>query len=212
MKHLFISLFIIVSLLTCFSNIVSAQNDDKSRQTYRFVYVTSDAATTSVQALNERLKNTYNHALLDGPAIFYLADGDSPHIVKINMEGENKEDFENKFLPLLNSTLNIDGIADRKRIEKMISEFDFLNEDGIMSYKETIFEFYVGPTFWSNRFNELLIGNLYFDLNIKSFIDKPSFFFNVFCPTSMDGIDNKAPFGELNPDGINQKVTPARRL
>ena len=86
MKRLF---YILFAALISFS--ASAQT-----QSFEFYYIAHDR-TTPVAELCNRLEQVYEIALSyeDYAVIFYLPNYDDPKIVKVNLPGDNRDDFKN---------------------------------------------------------------------------------------------------------------------
>ena len=208
MKRLsfFFSLF---CLLLAVNMPVMAQDEvdaTPSKQTFRFVYTAMDTSIP-LQALLKDLQDAYNHALLEGPAIFYLANGSEPIIVKVNTSDDNRDDFEGKLLKWLkqNTSSTVDGSYDKCKILELLSENNYVDNERNLIYGNTGFEFHVGQSFWNMTNNEVLIAELFFELDLSFFLANDSFSFNVICPRSIE-IDEKHPFGVLNPDNINESI------
>lgn len=209
MKRLsfFFSLF---CLLSTISMPVMAQDEVEttpSKQTFRFVYTAMDTSIP-LQALLKDLQDAYNHALLEGPAIFYLANGSEPIIVKVNTSDDNRDDFEGGMLAWLkqNTSSTVDGSFDKKKILGLLSEYNFTDNEKNLIYGRTDFEFHVGQSFWNMSNNEVLIAELFFELDLSYFLSSDRFSFNVICPRSIE-IDDRHPFGVLNPDNINELIS-----
>ena len=65
-------------------------------QSFEFYYIAHDR-TTPVADLCDRLEQVYETALSyeDYAVIFYLPNYDAPMIVKVNLPGDNRDDFKN---------------------------------------------------------------------------------------------------------------------
>jgi len=190
-----------------FSMPMSAQDDvPTSKQTYRFVYVALDTSIP-LQALLKDLQDAYNHALLEGPAIFYLANGSDPIVVKVNLSDDNRDDFDGRLMNWLrqNTASSVDGLFDKNRIQELLQNDNFINEEKNLIYGNVDFEFHVGQSFWTMSNNEVLIASLFFELDLSYYLANDRFSFNVICPRSIE-IDERAPFGVLNPDNINEII------
>ena len=208
------SILTALALLAGFTMSAWAQgDDDPSQQTFRLVYIAHDNSM-SVQALEKSLQDAYNHAMMEGPTVFYMANGSNPIIVRINMADDNRGDFENVLLSSLRSQPNhtIDGSGDKRRIIEMLNQHNFVTTEGDLRYGQTAFEFFVGKSFWTNYNNETLIGALFFELDIVNFIMGGRVSFNVYCPRTFMPDNAQEPFGPLNPDGINQIISLHKEL
>lgn len=198
-----ISMFVLV-MLCGFATSVTAQENDPNKS-FRLVYVAQDSSMP-LEHLLETLRDAYNHAMVEGPTIFYLANGNAPIVVKVNVKDDNRDDFEQKLLPSLqeNVSRSVYGRVDKENIIKLLDEANFLDDTGELFHRANDLEFHVGENFFSMGNNEALIGALFFELNLSRYMGNGTFNINVFCPRSVDeGIN---VFGVLNPDGVNQKV------
>lgn len=187
---------------------IMAQDGEESpeEQSFQFVYIAQDHSM-SVQSLTEQLRDVYNHAIMEGPTIFYLSRGTSPIIVKVNLTDDNRGDFEEEILAKVREqeSPSVDGGHDKRQILQLLRDNNFVDETGHLVYGRTDFKFYVGQSFWTMGNHEAVIAPLYFELDIANFISSETFNFNVYCPRNID-LDNNAPFGILNPDGINDDI------
>jgi hypothetical protein len=104
----------------------------------------------------------------------------------------------------------VEANYDRQRIMELLSQYDFVDEEGNCHYGKTEFDFHVGKSFWDRNNNEAVIGSLFFGLNAAKYMDEGQMLFNVFfrCPPSKGGIDREVPFGVQNVDNINHRVIP----
>ncbi|MBP3843326.1 MAG: hypothetical protein J6E29_06795 [Prevotella sp.] len=204
MKRLFLFIFIFTAI--CMG--VSAQGNSESpaTQAFQFVYVAQDHSM-NVQTLTEQLRDDFNHAIMDGPTIFYISRGTTPLIVKVNFPDDNRGIFEDQVLAKVREqeSHSVDGSFDKRQIRRLLQENNFVDGSGHLMYKRTDFKFYVGQSFWTMGNHEAVIAPIYFELDLRNFITYESFNFNVYCPKNMD-VDSKSPFGILNPDGINDDV------
>ena len=189
------------------------------KQNFAFVYVAQDRSM-SWQTLKANLEDRFSHAIVEGPAIFYLSTGKKPTILAFNFSDEIREpkdikdEFEKNILTPLQEQLSysVDGAFDKHQILNLLQEHNFIRDDGRLVYGRTDFEFFVGQNFWTVGNNETLIAALFFELDIVNFIVNESFNFNVYCPRSIEFPNDNAVFGTMNPDGINETITPQRVL
>ena len=74
---------------------VRAQDISTSEQTLEFYYIAHDR-TSPVGKICDFIKERQKEATYykDLAMIFYLANGDDPMIVRMNMPGDNREDFQ----------------------------------------------------------------------------------------------------------------------
>ena len=206
-------LFYVLAILAFACNVANAQKMPKS---YSFYYIAHDKETP-VGKLTEVLEEAAKYAnRLSSPAIFYLANGDNPIVVKFNMEGENESDFKNLLLAELHAKdyHTPGGHKDVLRILDIIKEHDFIY-DGMM-VPDTFFNFYVGKDFWERECNISVIAALYNILNIEHYMND-GLMFEVnshqaeeiisHC-TTISGSSKKCNlFGEQDYNGMNDKIT-----
>jgi len=223
MKHTsFIFLSLLCTLFSfCATRVLAQGGGDVSldKQNYTFVYVAQDKSM-SLQTLMENVNDRFNHAIAEGPAIFFLSTGKNPTILTFNFSGESREpseirkEFEGTILTPLQEQLSysVDGAFDKRQIINLLKEYNFIRDDGRLLYGRTDFEFYVGQNFWTVGNNEALIASLFFELDIANFNVNESFNFNIYCPRNIEYTDSNAPFGKMNPDGINETITPRKVL
>lgn len=186
--------------------VIATQEIDASQQMFSFVYIAWDRSM-SMQTLLDNMRDAYNHALVDGPTIFYLSCGSQPIIVRVNTPDDNRDMYEQELLDNLRQQIDysVDGIYDKQRIHELLRENNFVDENGNLVYKRTDFAFHVGQKFWDMANNETLIAALFFELDLGSYLSGESFGVNVYCPRALD-IDGKYPFGKLNPDDVNERI------
>lgn len=199
----------VVLLLGC--TVLSAQNYRKAEQQFNFVYVAHDV-TTPVQHLVARLREVYTDAIKYGnAAVFYLSNGSNPTVVKVNMVGDNRNDFDNLLVPELQDKNSHDVIADIDvdNILNLFSENEIIGEDRQMLYNSVMFDFYVNKNFWALQNNEAVIAALYFALDIANLM-KPEvdLYFNVYRykDEPLDYPEGQA-FGVKNVNDINKNIT-----
>lgn len=227
MKHLSI-ITAICSAMFFFAALPAVAQDEEEEEVvtnfknmnYKLVYIAQDKSMDQ-QSLETNMRDAFNHAIAEGPAIFYLSCGKDPIIVKFNFSDDYREkdvireEFEEKILLPLQEQLSHSVVAsfDKEQLLELIQQNNYIDSDGMLIYGNTDIEFYVGQDFWDERNNEALIASLFFELNIAPLKRaNETFNFNVLCPRRVNFRDDTAPFGDLNPDGINQIVSPQRIL
>lgn len=165
-----------------------------------FYYIAHDR-TTPVGDLCQRLEEVYETALSydDFAVIFYLPNSYlDPFVVKINLEGDNRDDFKKIISELrLKSSHEIYADVDHEHILNLMNEYDFIDEQGNPTYTSVLFCWYVNPDFWQFQYNEKLIANLYFNLELDKF---PGYVATQVWHAAGDGlkVDRKYPFGTKN--------------
>ena len=144
-------------------------------QSLEFYYIAHDR-TTPVADLCQRLESVYETALTydDVAVIFYLPNYDEPITVKMNLPGDNRDEFKNIISELrLKSSHEIYADIDYQSIVHLINEHDFIDADGNQTYSSVLFCWYVNPDFWQFLYNEELIASLYFILIKGNLISIP---------------------------------------
>lgn len=168
-------------------------------QSLEFYYIAHDR-TTPVNELCQRLESVYETALSyeDFAVIFYLPNFDAPKVVKINLPGDNRDEFKNIISELrLKSAHEIYADVDYENIMQLINAHDFIDENGAYKYMSVLFCWYVNPDFWQFLHNEKLIAALYFALELNKY---PDYVSTQVWHSSDDGlvVDEKNPFGSKN--------------
>jgi hypothetical protein len=164
-----------------------------------FYYIAHDR-TTPVADLCQRLESVYETALTydDVAVIFYLPNYDEPITVKMNLPGDNRDEFKNIISELrLKSSHEIYADIDYQSIIHLINEHDFIDADGNQTYSSVLFCWYVNPDFWQFQYNEKLIASLYFSLELDKY---QGYVTNQIWHSEGDGIrvNKRYPFGAKN--------------
>ena len=187
-KILFILSFAMLSITAL------AQN-----QSFEFYYIAHDR-TTPVSDLCRRLEQVYEMARSyeDIAVVFYLPNYDKPKIVKINLPGDNREEFKSIISELrLKSAHEIFADLDYGNIIDIMNEHDFLTPSGEAAYSSVTFCWYVNPDFWRFKYNEKLIASLYFALELEKY---EGYVTTQVWHADVDGlvVDSDRPFGSKN--------------
>ena len=101
-------------------------------QSLEFLYIAHDGSTP-VNALCDRLTQVYEDAVQEESmaVIFYLANADEPRIVKMNLNGDNRTEFEELLGELrYKSAHEIFAEVDQKAIVDIFDQVDFIDESG----------------------------------------------------------------------------------
>ena len=165
-----------------------------------FYYIAHDR-TTPVGDLCQRLEEVYETALSydDFGVIFYLPNSYAdPIVVKVNLDGDNRDDFKNIISELrLKSSHEIYADVDHEHILNLMNEHDFIDEQGNPTYSSVLFCWYVNPDFWRFQYNEKLIASLYFNLELDRF---QGYVTTEVWHAAGDGlqVDRRYPFGTKN--------------
>lgn len=185
---------------------------DRSNLSFRFHYIAHDE-TTPVSAVVEKLEEDYNFAIEDEdnphPAIFYLSSGSNPIIVKVNLPGDNREDFDKVLLPELyqRNAHEVNQETDLDMWNNLFDEVNLVDEDNRLNFQSSYFSFYVNPQFWRVKNNEKLIATLFMGLDASN-IAGGRVTWTVYEPrySKLNYLPGK-PFGEMNVSDINDKIT-----
>ena len=172
-------------------------------QTLQVFYVTKDY-TTDVNPLCRDLRDMYSAAEKDPSqaVVFYLANSTSPMIVRMNLPGDNRKDFDKiigalmtKSETIINPTTDLEGIT------HLFDEISLLDASGAPVFMSAEIRYYVTPTFWELGYNEQLIASAYFVLDMDADWARENNYFDMsIYHTESDGLeaDPKQPFGEKN--------------
>lgn len=175
MKHFFLVFLLFIGSLRATS---SAQNmQDKE---FNFYYVSHDRQT-NVQGLTRELQNAFDNLKEYGNAgIFYLANGEEPFIVRVNLPNENEKEFPH-FIGELQEKLAHDVAADYdvERILTLMKEHPFLDDSDVLLYSTVNWNYYISSFFWSMTYNESVIGTLYWAMDMDVLKADKEFYINI---------------------------------
>jgi hypothetical protein len=179
---------------------VGAQ-DDRSNRILQFVYISFDESTDT-QKLSKRLSGIYDNAM-DYPelysTIFYMPNGTAPTIVKINLPGDNYKDFAKIISTIQQQPSNIVmGEYDVSNILNIFAQDDIVDENGRPIYRSVDWMYYICPSFWSMRNNELVIAKLFFAMEMSSLISLNHYLaVNIYSDKGSKelGVNGDEPFG-----------------
>lgn len=168
-------------------------------QSFEFYYIAHDR-TTPVADLCRRLEQVYDMARSyeDMAVVFYLPNFDEPKIVKVNLPGDNHEEFKGIISELrLKPAHEIFVEEDYQNILNIVNEHDFLTPSGEAAYSSVMFCWYVNPDFWQFKYNERLIASLYFALELDK---HEGYVTTQVWHADNDGlvVDPELPFGNKN--------------
>ena len=168
-------------------------------QSLEFYYIAHDRSTP-VADLCDRLEEIYESALSyeDLATVFYLPNYDAPIVVKINLPGDNRNDFRKIISELrLKPAHEIYPDVDYENIINLVNTHDFIDESGEPTFTSVLFCWYVNPDFWQFQYNEKLIAALHFNLELGKYKD---FVTTQVWHASGDGlvVDPKLPYGTKN--------------
>lgn len=192
---------LMVALLVCHTE-GAAQ---KVNSDFYFIYIAHDRATP-VQRLSKVLQDLYDDAVKYGHScIFYLANNDTPYIVNVNTENDNRNDFSLKIIAELQNKIahGINPRFDVDNIVAMFNENDYLLSDQELRYTSVTWNFYTSEWFWKEGYNESLIASLYWIMGVENTQDL-DFYFNVFHSSDDElEMEDGLTFGRRNLLNIN---------
>lgn len=186
-------------IVTAFLALWIAVAASAQTQSLEFHYIAHDR-TTPVVRLCEVLEQIYDDAVSSDSraVIFYMANYDRPIIVKINLQGDNRDDFRTIIRELrLKPAHDTYADTDYAGIIDLFNTHDFITEHGTPEYSSVEFSWYVNPSFWKYRYNEELIASLCFELELNMY---PDYVKTRVLHAAGDGlvIDREFPFGTMN--------------
>lgn len=188
----------IVFLLMVFTQPIFAQELKSSEQTLEFYYIAHDRTTPVGKVcdfIQERAKEATYYK--DLAMIFYLANGDNPTIIRMNLKGDNRKDF-NLVINGLQQQLShdINPNSDRRIITELFNDVDFVDEEGNPLYRSFQWISFITPLFWQMGYNEDVLASLYFILDLGSL---PSDYLSMDVYYDNDSnfkYNNRKPFGD----------------
>ncbi len=165
------------------------------------VYVTKDY-TTEVNPLCRDLRDLYSLAEVDNSqaVVFYLANSTSPMIVKMNLPGDNRKDFDGIIDALMTKSETIvNPSTDLNGIVNIFNETGIIDLSGQPTFLNVELTYYITPSFWELRYNEQIIAASYFALELDQPWARDYFSMNIYH-NAKDGlvIDEERPFGDKN--------------
>ena len=168
-------------------------------QSLEFYFIAHDR-TTPVAELCRRLEQVYEMARSyeDIAVVFYLPNYDEPKIVKVNLPGDNRDQFKGIIGELrLKDVHETFAYLDYQNILEIFNEHDFISDSGEPMYTSVQFNWYVNPDFWKFNYNESLIASLYFALELGKYSDYVT---TQVLHAADDGlvVDETKPFGNKN--------------
>lgn len=190
---------LLVLMAMSLSSIAFAQDamPDRIDQELTFVYIAHDH-TTPVDELCDRLSDLVDVAKYekDQALILYLPNSDMPKVLYMNLPGDNRDEFSDMLGELrYKSAHEIFPEIDVKQIPEIFNQIDFINSDGTPSFSKFTLVYYVTPVFWKLGYNEGVIANLYFTLDLAKL--SKSYFKQQIWHSKDDGlkVNEELPFG-----------------
>ena len=160
--------FINILLFLMLPFLASAQE-----KTLEFYYIAHDYST-KVNDVCSMLEEKYEMALEfeDCAMIFYLPNKENPIVVKMNLEGDNRDEFSNLLAELRGRYAHDSySYVDLQTITDIFNQHDILDESGMPAYRSVLMTWYINPSFLSLNYNETLIASLYFILELDKYSD-----------------------------------------
>ena len=185
----------ILSSIVVFGLIPFGQYEAAAQQAeMRFYYIMKDSYSF-VSPLTRALREEFESAVSDknNASIFYLPNsGGNPQVVKVNLPGDNRNDFDNLIYNLSQGDHTVSEERDIENIIRLFGENDFLNAGGSLKYK--LFEMYVYVTpDYELRSN--FIPRLYFALDLDSLPEKQFLLRILYGENDEFEFDEAQPFG-----------------
>ena len=170
-------------------------------QTLQVIYITKDY-TTEVNPLCGELRDIFTFADKDNnqAVVFYLANSTSPIIVKVNLPGDNRKDFDRIMDALMTkSETIINPSVDLNTIVELFDNVELFDSEGNKNFSNVELVYYITPTFWELGYNEQIIASVYFALDMDSEWANDYMSMSIYHD-ALDGleVDPKAPFGDKN--------------
>lgn len=187
----------IITLIVLFTSFGSLFGQTKD---FQFFYITKDY-TTQVTPLCDWLKERYEMGRRNPNQcnIYYLANAETPIIVKQNLKGDNSTDFDKIISALVTkSETRIYPQVDVPEILNIFNENDIILKSGKKVYNTCELFFMITPTFWNLQYNEQIFAALYFAMELDADWAKGYVGVNIYH-NAEDGLepDEKHPFGTL---------------
>ena len=205
-------MILLVCILFPFQSISAQQTNN-----YQFVYIDHEV-NTPVNKVCQKLKDLYDDAIETGDVlIIYLSTGlpaegycmqsitNLKDVTDSNLDTE--EAFDKIIGALQNSNYHsVNPKADVNNILKLFENYNYLDNNGKLAYKNVKLSFYVGSRFWTLGYEYSVLSYLYALLDVSE-MPLGAFSYNVMASlTDKPKFEENKPFGELNLQGINEKV------
>ena len=202
MKKLILLFLILMSVDIAYSQEI--------KKNLNFVYIVNDGKKTASlsKALSKHRDNArrYKH-----PYIFYLANGNRPVIVKMNMDDANPDDFDTKILMAItnaSSGHDVNATYDAKNIVEMFNKNDFITGSRELRYSKVVWTFYISESFGIEGHGEKLFPTLYWVMDLKSFDKNEDFQMYIYSPDNGQSQENaQLLFGEKNLQNVKGFLT-----
>lgn len=145
----------------------------------------------------------------DHAVIFYMPNNQEPYISMVNVgdkdDARTSDDAFGDLCYALNQpSHNKDAYFDRKRFVDLFSEFNIIQSDGKIGFRNVRVEFWLTDEFWQLGYNESIVAPIYFALDVPKLIEQ-EFVFDAYLEIqTLKKIDQKHPFGLKNLSQINK--------
>lgn len=162
----------------------------------------SDVITQLREIRTQALEN--DHAV-----IFYMPNNQEPYISMTNVGDKDDaratdDAFGDLCYALNQPSHNKDAYFDRKRFVDLFSEFNIIQPDGTIGFRNVRVEFWLTDEFWQLGYNESILAPIYFALDVPKLIEQ-EFVFDAFLEIqTLKKINQKYPFGPKNLSQINK--------
>ena len=168
--------------ITCLLGLMCCTYSYSQSSSLQFLYITKDY-NTLVNPLIEEIEDVYNFVTGDSSraAIFYLADWDTPIIVRVNLPGDNRRDMDRLYSALVTkSEVSSYPLYDLEIIPALFERYPLRSESGAKTFSDVELRYYVSPTFWNLSYNEQVIASLWFIMDFdqpwsKDYVDMSIF-------------------------------------
>ena len=121
---------------------------------------------------------------------------------------DSEEAFNNILEALQNSNYHsVNSKHDVENILDLFNKYNYLDEDGKISYKNVKPSFYVGSRFWTLGYEYSVLSYLYALLDVEN-MPLGTYSFNIMVSLAdKPNYEEGKPFGDLNLQNINEKVS-----
>lgn len=181
---------------------------ERSNDELNFYYIAHDRKT-NVQRLSHELQRAYDNLKeYDNAGIFYLANGEEPIIVKVNLPDENEKDFPH-LIGEMQEKLAHDIFADYDidRILDLFTVTPFVNDNDELLYNQVNWNYYITSNFWTMMYNESIISTLYWTFDMDQLSRNQEFYMNIIrSPEDEISTIQGQEMGLKNLSGINEKI------
>lgn len=181
---------------------------ERSNDELNFYYIAHDRKT-NVQRLSHELQRAYDNLKeYDNAGIFYLANGEEPIIVKVNLPDENEKDFPH-LIGEMQEKIAHDIFADYDidRILDLFTVTPFVNDNDELLYNQVNWNYYITSNFWTMMYNESIISTLYWTFDMDQLSRNQEFYMNIIrSPEDEISTIQGQEMGLKNLSGINEKI------